>query len=63
MDHIFWVHVRILFARVTTLDHTADLTLLHSEMPKLYGVLAVLSAIGLTARVLALLNARGLTLV
>ena len=26
-----------------------DLTLLHSEQPKLYGVLAVLSAIGLNA--------------
>ena len=35
------------------------LTLLHLEGPKLYGVLAVLSEIGLIYRVLALLSATG----
>ena len=38
------------FQRETSV--VASLTLLHSEQPKLYGVLAVLSAIGLKSKIL-----------
>ena len=47
LTHFQYAHV---YLRIysNSLDRTA-LTLLHSERPKLYGVLAVLSAIGLNS--------------